>query len=223
MSEIKGSVGGLTYSSPTGARIRMNAKTSPALKRSNHSQRLKCAWGGLSSRWGSFTTAQKERWQRLALNYPGSKGKPSPTDIDAGRRLFMSSLAIDIATGQILTSVTNDALCPPTDFERYKLVRYAITSQTPTTSVVTFYNAVSQTAILQRWRMGPLDPTVVKRPHGFDSKNLVSFAAGAAASFAVTLTGLVAGRRYFYRFRLTYKSSTFYCPAGTFYLEFTQP
>lgn len=184
---------------------------------------MKCAWGGLAQRWASFTPAQKERWHRLALNYPGSKGKPAPTDSDAGRRLFMSTLAIDIATGQILTTVTNDAICPPADFEKYKLIRYAITSQTSTTAVVTFYNATSQAVILHRWRMGPLDPTVVKRPHGFDSKNLISFATGAAASFAVTLTGLVSGRRYFYRLRLTYKTSTFYCPAGTFYLEFNHP
>lgn len=223
MSEIRGSVAGATYSSSRTAAIRIGAKQRPVLKHSNHATKLKAAWAYTAQKWATLPAANKTRWQILALNYVGEKGKPLPTDNDAGRRLMMASLAIQFAIPNIGLNPTADAMTPPAYYTPYRVGRMAITYLAPTTATLRIDFATTAGFYIQVYRLGPFNQTCNSQPRGFNSKGMTAFTASSNNVLSTILTGLISGKRYFFRIRVTFYGTNFYCPAGTYYLSWTQP
>jgi len=220
MSRIQGSVSGLTYRSQTGGGIYLNARSKPSSKVSNHSQRLKVAWGSASKIWASMSQLQRDHWQKLALSYPGSKGRPPSKDSDAGRRLCVASLATPISYGYLNPAAPLGSMVPPSNSELYKATTFYLEGTVNVNLRLVMEFTPNSACWMFTDLLGPYSKTRIALPRGFNSARNVKNELGVASYIYTYFPTLILNSRYFWRSKVYLKSTTYLVPLGTFYGNF---
>lgn len=221
MSTIQGSVAGLTYQGGKFCPLVLRSRINPIKRLSQRSQKQKSAMGAASSVWKIFTSTQRATWLSLAQNYPGSKGKPAPSDSDAGRRLALCSLATIFSHEIQAPTFPTSYNCPPPDFERYRVDFIKAYNPAGNDWYIVYQYSISSPSIVIVDIMGPYAPTCTRQPHGFNSKRQIVTTFGTTLTGSIFIPGLIKLSSYFFKVSVFFRPSNTLIPAGQFYGAFT--
>ncbi len=201
-STIRGSVGGLTYTSAQGAQIVMKIRSAPVQPNTGPQTGVRSALSQASALWLGLTDAQRQDWELYAqtVTYEGPQGSYTLT----GRQIFCAAIVPQILsfTAGTVGQVVVDT--PPTIPGRFTAGIVAEGTYTgPGTGVaLDISNETSVDGACQLQISQPFNPTRYRYKGPWDTDAQTWQLVPGPATTHIEIDGLTAGMIYFIRTRL---------------------
>lgn len=214
LSEVHGSLGGLTYQTAQGSAISLRTRAGAHRRTTNagelHDQRLRFC----GERWRRLPESIRLDWDQYARLHVSALSGVKQEGGNRGKQAFITAMMLARACG-IYTGNPTDDQCRP-NLQDPPPFFYSIVFTTPAAGHIraTLNKGFAANAAARMLIVGPYARTTNARPRGYPVARAVTVTASGGIAPVLNITGLRSGLVYFVRVQSVFYSVGLHIGAG---------